>query len=78
MKWLRIPASCASVHRSPAEPLSQHRFTDEEGRIEVYDTIGGPAVVSLRAVEEDNNRPVSMIENIAAKACSSQSLPPIA
>src|ERR1700737_631024 len=48
---LRPRVTCKQIHR-----LSEHRFTDEERRIELLDALGGPAVVLFRPVEKSDER----------------------
>ena len=44
------------VPREQVHGLREHRFTDEERRVEFVDAFGDPAVVLLSAVEKSNKR----------------------
>jgi hypothetical protein len=45
------------------------------GRFEFLDSLGDPAVVSLRSVEKATSGPVSTMANIAAEACKMFGIP---
>src|SRR5262245_20432323 len=44
------------VTRKQIHCLREHRFTDEQGRVEVLDALGDPVVVLFRPIEKSDER----------------------